>query len=90
MASSDPAGVNSGDEALLILQSMLCLLREKNILTRADVQELNRKVQLRTANLADGPLPCQRETAIAASQDMQRMTAYIGNRYGGKHARGLG
>jgi hypothetical protein len=73
---------DTGEESLIILQSLLCLLREKNLLTRADVEELCRKVEERA-----GPLSCCPQTASAASADMQRMTSYIGQRYGGKHAR---
>lgn len=80
--SADP-----GEESLIILQHLLCLLREKNVLSRADIEELSHKVQLRAAGQDDGPLPCCRETAEAASEDMQRMTTYIGQRYGGKHRR---
>ncbi|MBB3876464.1 hypothetical protein GGR47_002719 [Sphingomonas aquatilis] len=28
----------TGDESLVILQSLLCLLREKNVLSRADIE----------------------------------------------------
>jgi hypothetical protein len=79
---------DAGKESLIILQSLLCLLREKNVLTRADVEELSQKVARRAAGLADEPLSCCPETAKAASADMERITSYIGRRYGGKHARG--
>ena len=84
----DPA-IDPGAESLIILQSLLCLLREKNVLSRADLEELSHKVQLRATGATDGPLPCCRETAAAASEDMRRMTSYLGQRYGGKHARDL-
>ena len=83
-ATADP-----GEESLLILQSLLCLLREKNILTRADIEELCEKVSLRASGHADAPLSCCPESARAASEDMRRLTSYIGQRYGGKHARSL-
>jgi hypothetical protein len=81
--------VNSGDESLVMLQSLLCLLREKNVLSRADIEELCLKVSQRAAGQPDGPLDCCAETAKAASADMQRISAYIGRRYGGKHMRGM-
>ncbi|HEX8381946.1 MAG TPA: hypothetical protein VF592_01085 [Sphingomonas sp.] len=87
MASAHQPAVDSGDESLIILQSLLCLLREKNVLSRADLEELSRKVELRATGAADGPLPCCPDTALAASQDMQRVTSYLGRLYGGKHAR---
>lgn len=90
MATLKRLGVDPGEESLIILQSLLCLLREKNILSRADVEELCQKVEMRVSAPTDGPLPCCAETAIAASADMQRMSTYIGQRYGGKHARTLG
>lgn len=78
---------DSGDESLIIIQSLLCLLREKNILSRADIEELAHKVEARATGITEGPLPCCAHAASAASADMQRMTSYIGQRYGGKHAR---
>lgn len=89
MASAHHPGVDPGEESLIILQSLLCLLREKNVLSRADIEELSHKVRMRAAGLADAPLPCCRETAAAASEEIERVTTYIGQRYGGKHARGL-
>ncbi len=90
MATAQAREVDSGEESLIILQSLLCLLREKNILSRADIEELCYKVEMRVAAPSDGPLPCCTEAALAASADMQRMTSYIGQRYGGKHTRNLG
>lgn len=71
-----------GEESLVILQHLLCLLREKNVLSRADIETLCSRV---TASA--GPLSCCPEAATAASADMRLMTSYIGSRYGGKHAR---
>lgn len=82
MATVMQPPADTGEESLIILQSLLCLLREKNVLTRADIEELARKVEQRA-----GPLAFCPEAATAASADMQRMTSYIGQRYGGKHAR---
>jgi hypothetical protein len=89
MASAQHPTVDPGEESLVILQSLLCLLREKNILSRADLEELSYKVGQRAAGAVDGPLPCCPDAATAASQDMNRITSYLGARHGGKHARGL-
>lgn len=89
MASAHHPAVDSGEESLVILQSLLCLLREKNVLSRADIEELSHRIKQRAAGVSDGPLPCCSETAAAASEDMERMTSYIGQRYGGKRARSL-
>ena len=89
MASAHHPTADPGEESLIILETLLCLLREKNILSRADLEELSHKVRLRAAGAADGPLPCCPNAAEAASEDIQRVTRYIGQRYGGKHARGV-
>lgn len=79
--------VDAGDESLIILQSLICLLRERNILTRADIEALSHKVAERATGGADGPLPCCAETAKVASADIASITRYLGQRYGGKHGR---
>ncbi|SEN10040.1 hypothetical protein SAMN05192583_2035 [Sphingomonas gellani] len=79
--------VDPGEESLLILQSLLCLMREKNLLNRADIEELCAKVERRATGQVSGPLTCNAEAASAAMADMQRMNSYLGQRYGGKHAR---
>lgn len=81
------ASADAGEESLIILQTLLCMMREKNLLSRADVEELSHKVAERVAGAADGPLSCCPEMAKAASADMERITRYIGQRYGGKHTR---
>ena len=58
---------DSGDKSLVILQSLLCLLREKNLLTRADIEELREKVEARASDHAGDPLPCCIEGAAAAA-----------------------
>ena len=80
------SGASPGEESMILFQSLLCLLREKNILSRADLEELNHKVSQRAAG-AEGPLGCCPEMAKVASADMDRITHYIGQRYGGKHTR---
>ncbi len=85
------AGVESrdavGEQSLVILQSLLCLLREKNLLSRADIEELAAKVAMRAADRERDPLPCQSDAVVAAASEMDRLGAYIGGRYGGKHRR---
>ena len=82
MATIAPPAALTGDESLVILQHLLCLLREKNLLSRADIEDLCHRVEAST-----GPLPCCPEAASAASADMRQVSSYIGQRYGGKHAR---
>lgn len=78
----------TSDESLVILQSLLCLLREKNILSRADIEELCERVSARSAEAAHEPFPCRAEAAAAAATEMARIGGYIGSHYGGKHRRG--
>ena len=91
MASMVPPAVDHeadpGQESLIILQSLLCLMREKNLLSRADVEELSRKVDRRARGESQIPLPCCAEAARGASGVMHRLTSYMGQRYGGKHLR---
>lgn len=84
---SDP-GADAGEESLIILQSLLCLMREKNLLTRADLEELCSKVDRRASGESQMPLPCCAQAAQGASGVMHRLSSYIGQRYGGKHGRG--
>ncbi len=92
MASVNPLAVrpeaDAGEESQIILQALICLLREKNLLTRADIEELCDKVDRRARGESQNPLPCCSEAAVSASGVMHRLTSYIGQRYGGKHARG--
>ncbi|CAN5668842.1 hypothetical protein BH11PSE6_BH11PSE6_04570 [soil metagenome] len=78
----------SGDESLVILQSLLCLLREKNLLSRADIEELCDRVALRAKQCENAPFPCSENIATSAATEMARIGGYIGTRYGGKHRRG--
>lgn len=75
-------GAETGEESLIILQGLLCLLRERNILSRTDIEELCRKVEARA-----GPLSCCEQTASAAREDMHQLGSYIGQQYEGKHLR---
>jgi len=79
---------NPGEESLIILQSLICLMREKNLLTRADVDELCQKVDRRARGESQIPLPCCAQAAQGASGIMHRLTGYMGKRYGGRHPRG--
>lgn len=87
MNSIGPCDDAAGEKSMVILQSLLCLLREKNLLSRADIEELAAKVASRAADRDHDPLPCQSEAAIAAASEMRRLGLYIGDRYGGKHRR---
>ncbi|MGN7158460.1 hypothetical protein [Sphingomonas sp. SAFR-052] len=80
-------GDAAGEKSMVILQSLLCLLREKNLLSRADIEELAAKVARRAAEHDRDPLPCQSDAVVAAASEMNRLGAYIGGRYGGKHRR---
>lgn len=88
MGLSRNIDVDPGEESIIILQSLICLLREKNLLTRADIEDLKHRVELR-AREPEGALSCCPVAAAAAAQDMEQMTTYLGQRYGGKHARHL-
>lgn len=87
MAQIEAAGPDAGEETLIILESLLCLMREKNLLSRADIEDLARKVERRATGESRVTLPCSSTRAASASGIMQRLTSYIGQRYGGKHAR---
>lgn len=75
------------DESLIILQSLLCLMREKNLLSRADIEDLCDRVAMRAAQAERDPLPCCSEASGAAAREMARIGGYIGKHYGGKHRR---
>lgn len=77
----------AGNESLVILQTLLCLLREKNLLTRADIEELCERVSMRAAQAERDPFPCCAEATRAAATEMARIGGYIGQHYGGKHRR---
>ncbi|MGK6322123.1 hypothetical protein ACMGDM_03455 [Sphingomonas sp. DT-51] len=77
----------AGDESIVILQTLLCLMREKNLLTRADIEDLCERVSARAAQAERDPMPCCSEAATAAAHEMERIGSYIGQRYGGKHRR---
>ena len=75
------------DESMIILQSLLCLMREKNLLSRADIEDLCDRVAMRAAQADRDPLPCCSEASGSAAREMSRIGDYIGKHYGGKHRR---
>ncbi len=77
----------AGEECLVILQSLLCVLREKNVLSRADIETLSDRVAMRAAAAERDPFPCCAESTRAAASEMTRISDYIGQHYGGKHRR---
>lgn len=83
--ATEPKG--GEDTSLIILQSLLCLLREKNLLSRADIEELSERVRQRAADHAHDPLPCAEQGAVLAASEMHKLSDYLGRRYGGKHRR---
>lgn len=87
MATNLKLEADPEDKNLVILQSLICLLREKNVLSRADIEELCEKVQARVADHAGDPLPCQIDGARAAATEVAQIGDYIGRKYGGKHRR---
>lgn len=84
----EDGNVESGDKAMILLQSLICYLREKNVLSRADIEELRDRVEARIADAeAEQALPCKAAIAKAAAEDMRDLDEYCGKRYGGKHRR---
>ncbi len=77
----------NGDEAMVILQTLLCMLREKNLLSRADIEELCERVTMRATQAERDPIPCCANAARAAADEMAKIGTYIGRHYGGKHRR---
>ena len=86
MKDIELATESGSDKTMLILQSLLCVLREKNLLTRADIENLCEKVA-HAADETQNPLPCCGASALAAANEMGKIGDYIGRRYGGKHRR---
>ncbi|GAM03025.1 hypothetical conserved protein [Novosphingobium sp. MBES04] len=95
---TDFAEVDSGDKALILLQTMICYLREKNILSRADIEVLRERVEARMEDAraekavraeasGSADLPCDAAIARAAAREMRELDEYCGKRYGGKHRR---
>lgn len=73
------------DKSWIVLETLLCMLREKNILKRSDIEELCDRVGKRAADLEADPLPCCKQSATVAAAELNRLSHYLGQRYGGKH-----
>ena len=84
---NEPVAPHPGDESMIILESLLCVMREKNMLSRQDMELLCEKVERRAAGVSKNPLPCSSETAQNAHTYLQNLVGYLGHRYGGKHLR---
>jgi hypothetical protein len=87
VTAAPPIPADSGDTSLVILQSLLCILREKNVLNRADIEELTARIRTRAADHDHDPLPCCVAGVTKAAEEMAEIDRYIGHRYGGKHRR---
>jgi hypothetical protein len=77
--------IDSGEKAIIILQSLICYLREKNMFSRADIEELKARVDARIS--AVETMPCDLAAATAAAREMENLEKYCGKHYGGKHRR---
>src|SRR3546814_18672643 len=62
--------VAPGDKAMILLQSLICYLREKNVLSRADIEELRNSVEARMAT-PDSGLSCATALVAAAVNEMR-------------------
>lgn len=78
--------VDPGDKAMILLQSLICYLREKNVLSRADIEELRDRVEARISE-TEASLSCTASLAAAAATEMRELDTYCGKKYGGKHRR---
>lgn len=78
--------VDSGEKAMILLQSLICYLREKNVLSRADIEELRERVETRIA-ASEQAQACTAALAAAAATEMRQLDDYCGKTYGGKHRR---
>lgn len=84
MIDSDdlPPGV---DKSWIVLETLICMLRENNILKRSDIEELCDRVERRASDLDTNPLPCCRQSAAQAAAELNKLSSYLGHRFGGKH-----
>lgn len=81
-AESLPRGV---DKSWIVLETLICMLREKNVLKRSDIEELCERVERRAADVDENPLPCCKESAAVAAAELNKLSNYLGRRFGGKH-----
>ena len=49
MTPEEALSAPTSDQSLVILQSLLCMMREKNLLSRADIEDLCERVAMRAA-----------------------------------------
>lgn len=80
------AEFDSGQKASILLETLICYLREKNILNRADIECLLDQVENGYA-LEGKPFRPNEAALTAAAQDMAAIEKYCGMRFGGKHRR---
>ena len=73
--------VDPGEKAVIILQSLICYLREKNVLNRADIEELRDRVEARISEVGR-TMPCDISAASAAAREMADLEQFCGDRYG--------
>src|SRR3546814_20133371 len=78
--------VAPGEKAMILLQSLVRYLREKNGLSRSDIEELRNRVEARMATPESG-LSCATALVAAAVNGMRELDDYCGKKYGGKHRR---
>jgi hypothetical protein len=78
--------VQAGDETLIILESLLCVMREEPA-DPAGYRIALPEGRSACGGISKNPLPCCPEKAENAKNYLHRLSAYIGQRYGGKHLR---
>src|SRR3546814_9018875 len=76
--------VAPGDKAMILLQSLICYLREKNVLSRADIEALRNRVQARMAT-PDSGLSCATALVAAAVHEMWELDDYCGKKRPEEH-----
>lgn len=82
----DKSAINAGDKAFIILESLICYLRERNVLNRADIEALLDQVE--NSHALERETFRRSEAAIAAAvEDMAAIERYCGSCFGGKHRR---
>lgn len=87
-ASMEAVDTEAVGAELVILESLLCILREKNVLTRADIELLCEHVTRRAEGISPDSLSNCPSSKTRARDIMTRVGVFIGRKYGGKHLRG--
>src|SRR3546814_20423258 len=67
--------VAPGDKAMILLHSLICYLREKNVLSRADIEELRNHVASRMATPDHGRSSAT-PRVCAAVNEMRELTEF--------------